>query len=134
VEFEENYSGEYEQYQDPEQQYQGQEQHYHQGQDNEQQYEENIGGDRGLEIEYEELLRSMIERVGDEIQCISCQRSYKASQTTNLKNHIEAKHIDNIRFTCCLCGGLFSSRASFRTHSRNFHKNIKRVQFSVSQI
>ena len=47
MEFEENYSGEYEQYQDPEQQYQGQEQHYHQGQDNEQQYEENIGGDRG---------------------------------------------------------------------------------------
>ena len=88
---------------------------------------------------YEEMLRSMMEKVdqgsfGSFIQCIVCKRSYKSAQTTNLKNHIEAKHIDNVRFTCSVCGGIFSSRASFRTHSRNFHKEINVVPFDVSQI
>jgi len=92
-------------------------------------------GNRGLEL-YEEMLKSMIERVEDGtlIQCTICKRSYKASQTTNLKNHIEAKHIDNVRFSCAVCGGVFSSRASFRTHSRNFHKDISHVPFNVSQV
>jgi len=98
----------------------------------------NTEGNKGLEL-YEEMLRSMMEKVdqgslGSFIQCIVCKRSYKSAQTTNLKNHIEAKHIDNVRFTCCVCGGIFSSRASFRTHSRNFHKEINVVPFDVSQI
>ena len=85
---------------------------------------------------YEEMLKSMIEKVEDGtlIQCTICKRSYKAAQTTNLKNHIEAKHIDNVRFTCAVCGGVFSSRASFRTHSRNFHKEISFVPFDVTQV
>jgi len=98
----------------------------------------NSDGNKGLEL-YEEMLRSMIEKVdngslGSVIQCTVCKRSYKSAQTTNLKNHIEAKHIDHVRFTCCVCGGIFSSRASFRTHSRNFHKEIQSVPFDVSQI
>ena len=82
------------------------------------------------------MLKSMIEKVEDGtlIQCTVCKRSYKTAQTTNLKNHIEAKHIDNVRFTCAVCGGVFSSRASFRTHSRNFHKEISFVPFDVSQV
>ena len=85
------------------------------------------------------MLKSMIEKVedithGTLIQCAVCKRSYKSAQTTNLKNHIEAKHIDNVRFTCSVCGGVFSSRASFRTHSRNFHKDISSVPFDVSNI
>ena len=85
---------------------------------------------------YEELLRSMIEKSanGSDIQCVVCQRSYKSGQTTNLKNHLEAKHIDNIQFTCCACGGIFSSRASFRTHCRNFHKEIQNVPFELTEL
>jgi len=96
---------------------------------------DNNTGNRGLEL-YEEMLKTMIEKVEDGtlIQCTICKRSYKAAQTTNLKNHIEAKHIDNVRFTCAVCGGVFSSRASFRTHSRNFHKEISFVPFEVTQV
>jgi len=96
---------------------------------------DNNTGNRGLAL-YEEMLKSMIEKVEDGtlIQCTICKRSYKAAQTTNLKNHIEAKHIDNVRFTCAVCGGVFSSRASFRTHSRNFHKEISFVPFDVTQV
>jgi len=98
----------------------------------------NVDGNKGLEI-HEELLRSMMEKIDDGImgpyiQCSVCKRSYKPSQTTNLKNHIEAKHIDNVRFTCSVCGGIFSSRASFRTHSRNFHKEMDIVECNVSHI
>ena len=84
---------------------------------------------------YEEMLKSMIERIsGTNIQCGICKRVYRKEQTTNLKNHIEAKHIDNIQFACCVCGGTFSSRASFRTHCRNFHREFINVPFEISEI
>ena len=83
---------------------------------------------------YEELLKSMIGKHGDDIQCVVCTRVYKAGQTTNLKNHNEAKHIDNVQFTCCVCGGVFSSRASFRTHCRNFHKEYSNVPFQLNEL
>ena len=86
---------------------------------------------------YEEMLMNMIEKVdvgSDEslIQCKLCKRSYKAGQTSNLKKHIEAKHIDHVKFTCSVCNGIFSSRASFKTHSRNFHKENPMAQFTVT--
>ena len=82
------------------------------------------------------MLRSMIARVDLEgvpaIQCTVCFRNYKPAQTTNLKNHLEAKHIDHVLFSCSLCTGVFSSRASFRTHARNFHKDQERPSFVIS--
>ena len=84
------------------------------------------------------MLKSMIERINEsEIQCVICKRTYRKDQTTNLKNHIEAKHIDNIQFRCCACDGVFSSRASFRTHCRNYHKefpNVGLVPFKLTEI
>ena len=77
----------------------------------------------------------MIERINDvEIHCKVCERVYRKEQYTNLKNHIEAKHIDCIKFTCCACGGTFSSRASFRTHCRNFHREFNNVPFEISGV
>jgi len=86
---------------------------------------------------YENILRSMIEKVnfgsvGATIQCKICKRSFKSVQTSNLKNHIEAKHIDHVKFTCTICGGIFSSRASFKTHTRNFHRDVHNAQFTVT--
>lgn len=86
---------------------------------------------------YEEILRSMIEKVSfgsseATIRCKICKRSFKSLQTSNLKNHIEAKHIDHVKFTCTLCGGIFSSRASFKTHTRNFHKENHNAQFTMT--
>ena len=77
----------------------------------------------------------MIERINDlKIHCKVCERVYRKEQYTNLKNHIEAKHIDYIKFTCCACGGTFSSRASFRTHCRNFHREFNNVPFEISGV
>jgi len=94
-----------------------------------------VDGNKG-EQEYEAMLRSMIARVDWEgvpaIQCTVCFRNYKPAQTTNLKNHLEAKHIDHVLFSCSLCAGVFSSRASFRTHARNFHKDQERPSFIIS--
>ena len=91
-----------------------------------------------LELQkYEELLTSMIGKIENDInangwQCLVCQREYKSNQRTNLKNHIEAKHIDHISFTCCACGGVFSSRASFRTHCSSFHREFSNVPFQMT--
>jgi len=94
-----------------------------------------VDGNKG-EQEYESMLKSMIDRVAVEgvaaIQCRVCLRTYKPAQTTNLKNHLEAKHIDHVQFSCSLCNGVFSSRASFRTHARNFHRDQERPNFIIS--
>ena len=86
---------------------------------------------------YENILRGMIETItldcsDSAIQCKICQRSFKPAQTTNLKTHIEAKHLDHIKFNCSMCGGTFSSKASFNTHTRNFHKDSQPVAFTVT--
>lgn len=89
------------------------------------------------EEEYEAMLKSMIDRVEVDgvpaIQCRVCQRNYRPAQTTNLKNHLEAKHIDHVQFSCSLCSGMFSSRASFRTHARTFHRDHDRPSFIITE-
>ena len=90
------------------------------------------------EEKYEEILRSMIEKISfgsaeATIQCKICARSFKSDQLSNLKNHIEAKHIDHVKLTCVVCCGIFSSKASFNTHTRNFHKDGN-AQFTVTAL
>jgi len=97
----------------------------------------NADANKGEE-KYEEILRSMIEKVNfgsaeETIQCKICNRSFKSAQMSNLKNHIEAKHIDHVRFTCIVCCGIFSSKTSFDTHTRNFHKDGN-AQFTVTAL
>jgi len=96
----------------------------------------NTDANKGEQV-YENILRGMIETItldcsDSAIQCKICQRSFKPAQTTNLKTHIEAKHLDHIKFNCSMCGGTFSSKASFNTHTRNFHKDSQPVAFTVT--
>jgi len=72
----------------------------------------------------ESLVQSFIQKTFDDFnspvwQCIQCGKISKVS--TNLKDHIEAKHITGLQFECIHCKKVFKTRPSLRTHMRS-HK------------
>ena len=66
--------------------------------------------------ELDETANSMIERV--ETGGFSCKMCGKLEPKSkrDLRNHIEAKHIDGISIPCSQCGKYFRSRNSLTTH------------------
>jgi len=89
---------------------------------------------------YNQMLKSMMQKVNVRVglgnqftwRCTECQREYPPTQATNLKNHIEAKHVHGFSFTCNLCGGVLSNKASLRTHNRLYHKGVSDIQYTVT--
>jgi len=72
----------------------------------------------------ESLVQSFMKKTTDEFntsvwQCLQCGKVSKVS--TNLKDHIEANHIEGLQFECSKCLKIFKSRPSLRTHMR-LHK------------
>jgi uncharacterized Zn-finger protein len=52
-------------------------------------------------------------------QCVQCGKTSKFS--TNIKDHVEAHHLENLQIGCDICGKVFKSRGSLRFHMRS-HK------------
>ena len=87
--------------------------------------EVNMSASEGNE-EMEALVQSYLERSVDELTgrlhwlCRQCGKSHQ--NYGNLRDHIEAKHIEGPRLVCRLCLKSFKSSASLRMHKRRFHK------------
>ena len=87
--------------------------------------EVNMSAAEGNE-EMEALVQSYLERSVDELTgrlhwlCRQCGKSHQ--NYGNLRDHIEAKHIEGPRLVCQLCLKSFKSSASLRMHKRRFHK------------
>ena len=47
----------------------------------------------------------------------------EATSPNNIKEHIEAKHLDGIALPCTYCTGTFGTRATLRKHTNNYHKS-----------
>jgi len=74
----------------------------------------------------DELLEPFMAKVMDENnlpvwQCNECGKISK--YITNMKGHIEANHVQGLKFNCLYCEKVFKSRGSLRNHVSNFHKN-----------
>ena len=71
--------------------------------------------------ELDETITSMMNRLetGGYI-CNVCGKI--VGHRTNMKHHIEAKHIEGVSHPCGNCGKLFGSRNSLGTHVYLYHK------------
>ena len=71
-----------------------------------------------------DLLESMMTSLGGgQWQCSVC--SY-TSKSTNLKYHIEAKHMTKeARYQCPHCDKLMSTRAAYNIHLSSYHRQLK---------
>ena len=85
----------------------------------------NMSAAEGNE-EMEALVQSYLERGVDELTgrlhwlCRQCGKSHQ--NYGNLRDHIEANHIEGPRLVCQLCLKSFKSTASLRMHKRRYHK------------
>ena len=57
------------------------------------------------------------------IKAYVCQVCGKEGNRTNIKNHIEANHIEVISIPCSLCETTFRSRNSLNSHKSRLHKS-----------
>jgi len=74
----------------------------------------------------DQMVQSFLTRTTDEngasiYQCIECGKMSKVS--TNLKDHIEATHIQGLNLECDLCFKQFKSRGRLSFHIRTTHKH-----------
>ena len=56
------------------------------------------------------------------IKAYVCQVCGKEGQRTNIKDHIEANHLEGISIPCSLCETSFRSRNKFNIHKSFNHK------------
>ena len=74
--------------------------------------------------EIESVVESYMRKTEDENgllwQCIQCGKTGK--KKSNIKEHVEANHIEGLQLECPLCFKVFKSRASLRIHNLNVHR------------
>ena len=86
---------------------------------------ENLSGD--LE-DLEERVKSMMEKSQNRVlnqpgkRAETCKVCGKEGQARQIKDHIEANHLEGINIPCNLCDKTFSSRNGLRLHKRQ-HQN-----------
>jgi len=55
------------------------------------------------------------------VSCKICNKSYPSKDITNLRRHLESKHL-GVGFTCEVCGNTLTNRESFRRHLENHYR------------
>jgi len=70
----------------------------------------------------EDILRLMVSLGGGKWRCLACGF---VSKSTNVKYHIESKHIESPGHICQHCNNFFRSRNALNTHLSTKHKQIK---------
>ena len=56
-----------------------------------------------------------------------CKVCGKEGQATNIRNHIEANHLEGISIPCDCCDKVFSGRGTLWKHKTKFHNYIKGI-------
>ena len=51
-------------------------------------------------------------------QCVKCLKMYSSGQSTNLKDHIEANHIEGLEFPCPSCSHVAKSSKRLTQHMK----------------
>ena len=81
-------------------------------------------------IELEEIILLMMEKIGDEWSCKSCEKGHKSKQ--HIRDHIEDYHLNGGSYPCKLCGKINKTRISSRRHIRN--NRCKKIDFASAKL
>jgi len=81
---------------------------------------------RILFLEIMDLVETMIENYYDDegkksARCSVCYKTYIVKHIVNLRNHIEAQHLDGPKYKCSHCNREFNTRMALRSHLKLTH-------------
>ena len=80
----------------------------------------SLNSNGGEATDLDEKLLEHISKLPDRtLQCKICGNT--AKQMSDIKNHIET-HMEGLSVPCPICGKIFRSRNSMRTHKSQYHK------------
>ena len=65
-------------------------------------------------------MRKTDSELGSVWHCTQCGKSGK--KKSNIKEHVEANHIQGLQIECPICQRILKSRASLRIHNFNVHR------------
>ena len=54
--------------------------------------------------------------------CTDCD--FKSQISTNVRNHIESRHVTSLGYTCPLCSKFCSSKNAWHLHKSRYHKGV----------
>ena len=73
--------------------------------------------------ELDKTINSMLEILENgKHSCMVCGKIDPNNHLTNLRRHIESKHIEGISHQCSICGKYFRSKNSLASHTSKIHK------------
>ena len=67
-------------------------------------------------------MRKTDSELGSVWHCIQCGK--RGKKKSNIKEHVEANHIQGLQIQCPTCQRIFKSRASLRIHNLNVHRTL----------
>ena len=74
-----------------------------------------------LFVEIEEIVSQNLTRDSDgNWRCLNCD--FKSAWSTNVKQHIESKHVSGIQLACGFCDKISPTRHALAMHIRRYHK------------
>ena len=77
-----------------------------------------------LFVDVDALLASFMQKITDEnqVQVWQCMQCGKTSRyITNMKDHVEAKHLEGLSYSCPECHKPSKSKQSLRAHMKTAH-------------
>jgi len=85
---------------------------------------QGVSGNMDGNKDVDEVLADYMKKVVDENQaqlwqCVECGKT--SCYITNIKDHIEAKHLEGFQFQCPECPKIVKTRASIRVHMKSAH-------------
>ena len=88
--------------------------------------------DIGNMQELDEKVRSMMEKTGHLTadgakKLYICKVCGKEGQSINIKQHVEAQHLEGVSIPCEICEKMFRSRNNLSAHTRHNHQSQKKL-------
>merc|ERR1712181_68850 len=77
------------------------------------------------EEQLDEMINLMIQKTQSLYTCTACGKSTSGKSLgkgQNLRDHIEARHVQGVSHFCQKCGSLAKTGNSLRMHTHNYHK------------
>ena len=75
-------------------------------------------------LDIEDYIEVIYQNEKKYLRCTGCHKVYEMKNRSNLKSHIESKHVTGVKYSCEYCNAMFRTRQRLLGHTRQHHNLI----------